>query len=202
MEDIRQDQEVVVIEKELTPIEVKVNGLIVTDEGSAKLATDYGVAISTYLKKLEERRKFLVQPLVDGQRRINSEFKGITERFEAMKEALKGKLLSYRDIVESKARAKQEKMNKMAKENGLPEIEKSQVENAVKSSVGQSFSTKRWTWKVVDEDKIPREFFIVDELQVNKLMRAHQKVVAGVSSMDLKIEGIEFFQEENISFKR
>src|SRR3990167_291245 len=142
-ENIREDKEVAVIEQELSPIEIKVNGLKVVDEGSAKLATDYGVAISVYLKKLEERRKFLTQPLVEGQRRINSEFKVITERFDIMKETLIDKLLSYRKILEDVVRKKQADLNKMAKESNLPEIDNLQVENQIKSSVGQSFATKR-----------------------------------------------------------
>jgi hypothetical protein len=33
------------------------------------------------------------------------------------------------------------------------------------------------------------------------MMRAHQKTVKGVSSMDLKIDGIEFFQQEDIAVR-
>lgn len=201
-ENIKQDKEVAVIEQELSPIEVKVNTLIVTNESSAKLATDYGVAISTYLKKLEEKRKFFVQPLVESQKRINAEFKVLSERLEVMKEVLKGKLLSYRQIVEEVAKKTQEKLNEMAQKNGLPAIEKPIIENQVKSSVGLSFTIRRWNFRVLDEAKIPDEFWLLDEMKIRSRMREGIKNIHGVSQCDTKIEGIEFFQEEDISFKR
>jgi len=200
MEDIKQDQEIVVIEREVAPIQQRISTLNIVDEPSSKLGTDYLAFLAKALKRLEERRQFFVRPLVEGQKRINNEFKNMTAPLEQMSSEIKSKLLSYRDIIKEEAAKNAEKLNKMAADNGLPPVEVT-IDNSVKSSMGSSFSVKRWTWRIKDETKIPRDLLMIDEKKINNLVRAHTKTVAGISSCDFKAEGIEVYQREDISVR-
>ncbi len=161
-EDIREDKEVAVIEREIAPIQERITTLEIVDEPSAKLGTDYLAFLSKALKRLEERRQFFVKPLVEGQRNINNAFKDMMSPLEQMISEIKARLLSYRDIAKQEAMRNAERLNKMAADNGLPLVE-AQVDNSVRSSIGNSFATKHWVWKVTDETKIPRELLMIDE---------------------------------------
>lgn len=200
MDELKNDQEIAIIEREVAPVQERISTLNIVDEGSAKLGTDYLAFLAKALKRLEDRRQFFVRPLVDGQKRINNEFKEMMSPLERMTSEIKSKLLGYRNIVKEEAAKNAEKLNKMAAENNLPAVE-AVVDNAVKSSIGNSFAVKRWVWKIIDETKIPREFLIVDEKKINALVKAGTRTVRGVSSNTFKAEGIMVFQEESISVR-
>lgn len=51
-----------------------------------------------------------------------------------------------------------------------------------------------WEWKVTDESKIPREYLVIDELQLNKLARCYSKL-----DPKPEIPGIEFQQKTRLS---
>lgn len=206
MEDIKTDQQVVVITKEVEPIQAKVDGLVIKDELSSKYATDLLAFVTKAKRRLEERRKFFVGPLNEGVKNINNEFKSLTQPLEEMESSIKQKMMSYMEATRAKAReeaiAKQTAMDKVAKDNDLPAVEVVPEEvRQVKSGIGAVHTTKRWTFKVVDETKIPREYFILDEHKISGLVRAHTKTIHGVSSNDLKIEGIEIYQTESIAIR-
>ena len=201
MEEIRQDQEIRVISKEIEPIQSKVDSLIIKDEPSAKFGTDLLAFIVKAKKRLEERRIFFTKPIFESKKNIDNEFKAIINPLEKMEVEIKIKLLDYRRIIEEEAKKKQEELNKMAEKNGLPTIEAISVDNIVKSSIGSSFIVKRWTYKVIDEAKIPRDMFLLDEKKITNLIRAHTKTIEGISYCDFKCEGLEVFQEESISIR-
>jgi hypothetical protein len=121
-----------------------------------------------------------------------------------MSRELKDKLLGYSVVLKQRDEERKNQVKATAESLGLPSPEETAVEStnqSVRTTLGTSFSTKRWTWKIADETKIPREYLIIDEKKINAMMRAHQKTVKGVSSMDLKIDGIEFFQQEDIAVR-
>ena len=200
MNEVKQDQEVAVIEREVAPVQERIATLTIVDEPSAKLGTDYLAFLAKALKRLEGRRQFFVRPLVDGQKRINNEFKAMMQPLKQMTDELKAKLLGYRNIVKEEAARNAEKLNKMAADNGLPAVE-AQVDNSVQSSIGNSYAIKRWVWKITDENKIPRELLMIDEKKINALVKAGTRTIKGVSSNTFKADGIEVYQEESISVR-
>ncbi len=203
MDEIKQDQQVATISKEIESLQGKVANLIIRDEPSSKYGSDLKEFIKNAIKKLEDRRKFFVQPLNDHAKNINNEFKVLTLPLEDMLEILKTKLEEYifaqRERDKKEAEEKQKKLDEMAEANGLPKVEvKIEEKRTITSSLGKTFTRKDWRWKVVDLNKIPREYFILDEKRINLEVKAHIKNIQGVSSNDLQIEGIEIYQEETV----
>lgn len=62
MEDIRQDTEIAIISEKVPSLQNKIETLVVKDEPSSKLMTDYCGFIKDAIDKVEEKRKFYVGP--------------------------------------------------------------------------------------------------------------------------------------------
>jgi hypothetical protein len=206
MSEIKTDQQVAIVAKEIEPIQSKVANLVVKDEPSSKYATDLLSFITKAKRRLEERRKFFVGPLNDHVKSINQEFKVLTDPLEEMERSIKDKLMSYMEAERERQKKadeeKQKVLDEMAKKNGLPAVKvETEEKHQVKSAIGSAHTVKRWTWKVTDETKIPKEYWIIDEKKLNNLVKAFTKTIDGVSSCSLKIEGIEVYQEESIAIR-
>jgi hypothetical protein len=53
---------------------------------------------------------------------------------------------------------------------------------------------KRWTYRIVDEERIPREFLMPDESKIGRYAREMKE--------DAQITGVEFFSEDNVAAGR
>lgn len=204
MEAIQQDKEIQVIQKETLTIKDKVSMLKIIDESSEKLGATYLSFLAKALKNLEAARVRLSKPVLEAKRNIDNEFKAMMELPLLLSRELKDKLLEYGDIKKKKEEDKAEKVKEFAKTNGLPVPQSEAAASqpaAVRTAVGTTFTTKRWTWEITDMSLIPREYLIVDEKKINAMMRAQTKTIKGVTTMDLQIAGIRFFQQEDISVR-
>jgi hypothetical protein len=123
---------------------------------------------------------------------------------EAMARMMKDKLLAYGDIKEQREIEKAEKVKEFAEKNNLP-VPQSDAPiaqpTAVRTAAGTSFTTKRWTFRLVDISKVPDDYKILDEVKVRAMIRAMSKTVGGVSKCDLTILGIDIYQESDISVR-
>ena len=200
------DNNIVVLEQEVEPIQTKISALVITDERTSKLATDYGAYISTVIKKADDLRKTINAPYEQTIKENNAKFSFIATLKE-MKEQLRLKIMSFfeaeRERQAKENVEKQKKLDEMAEKNGLPKVEiKIEEKRTVVSGIGKAHTTRRWTWKIVDEAKIPRDYLSVNEKKISDMVRAHTRTVAGISECDFKLDGVEVFQEETVSFRR
>ena len=67
------------------------------------------------------------------------------------------------------------------------------VSNKVSTPSSTTYVQKRWTFRVVDATAIPREFMLVDEVKIRKVVLAMKE--------QTNIPGIEAFQEASIGGK-
>jgi len=207
MEDIRNDQQVQIVEKNVPALITKAKSMEVKTELESKHANNLLLECKKYFKIAEDRRKFFVKPLQDHVKTINDLFKVITSPLKEVEAILKDKLLGWVRI--EQARKAQEEKEKREITSSFLETDTSNVPVTVNekpkvtidSGLGKSFTKKVWKWKVADESKIPKEYWILDEKKINGLLRAHSKNVHGVASNDLKIDGIEVYQEDELSVR-
>lgn len=201
-DDIRKDQQVQTVEQEIPNITTKAVALKIDSELKSKHANDLLVACKRMFKIAEDRRKFFVKPLNDHIKTINDEFKKLTIPLKEAEDVLKEKLLSYVRVVQAKQRKEQEAKQEITKgflDSPTAIVEKPKV--TIDSGLGKSYTKKVWRWKVLDEAKIPRSYWLLDEKKINGLVKAHAKNVHGVTSNDLAIDGIEVFQEEELAVR-
>lgn len=166
-------------------------------------------------KSYELFRKKLVQPLNDHVKMINDLFKDEVAPLEAADSIMRSKMLDYQKEKERKVREEQERIRKEqelkakaeaearakaeaeAKANNKPVLPPEPVKPPeppkpipqVERKVGNTSFKKRWTYEVLDVNKVPREYLVVDTVKVRKV------VDAGVRN----IEGIRIYEEDIIA---
>jgi len=129
------------------------------------------------LKKAEEIVKEVIRKYLVEQEalRIEAEEKARQEAEKRFEEARELERLG------EKEKAEQIRKEETALSPALPPVVKAEGTHL----------TKRWTWEVQDISKIPEEYFVLDELKINALVRSLKGSV--------KIPGIRVFQTSGIS---
>ena len=140
-----------------------------------------------------------------------------TDRLDAVEKKAKRVVTKYDDeqdvirererarlqaIEDAKARKEQERLMKQAEKIQTPERSEALMEEAAniiapvvqveekEKSKGES-TRKIWKSRVIDINKVPRVFMVVDE----KALNAYAKATKGV----VPVEGIEFYQESSLA---
>lgn len=220
-ETILQDQQIQVVEKKTPSIIAEATTIVINSELTSKHANDLLSACKKLFNIAEDRRKFFVKPLQDHVKNINEQFKKMTIPLEEAERILKEKLLGYIKELQKKEaeadRLRQEKEREANKEKQAtindflgPEEKQVIIEEkpivvddkpkvTIDSGLGKSYTRKVWKWKVIDEGKIPRDYFRLDEKMIDTLLKAHTKTIKGVSVNELVIPGIEVYQDVELS---
>lgn len=182
------------INKETKPVSLMVSkadklALVKTDEDVVK-ATEFLVQVKNKIDSLEEERQSYTKPLNESLRRLNSRFKELTEPLKTAERVVKEAILSYR-IKREETRLKEQA--RLQKKNGNTNISLMDVlPDIIESKSGETRTTKRWTFEIIDEKKIPREYLEVNVTKVN------EAISAGVR----KIAGLNILQKESLSVYR
>lgn len=191
-------QAIQLIQEEGLAIVGKATSYYVTDQDSATGANEILVEITLGLKQIEEKRKSFTAPLNQSLKEINNTFKNITEPIEAAKTALSQRLMSWRaaeqrriEEEQEKARKEEERRRKIQEAHAAKGHQVSEtitpVERPMPFAVQDTTRTRRmWTYDIVDENRIPREYLMVDKTEIMK----------AVSSGVRDIPGVKIYQKE------
>ncbi|MGC9030087.1 MAG: hypothetical protein ACP5LD_10495 [Desulfomonilaceae bacterium] len=195
-----RDVEVESVVRSIDDVEKEVNSLSVVDEASYARASEILVQVARLKKRLEERRNFFVKPLNDQVKRINNLFKSLQEPLDRMDKKLRDAIAAYRWQMEQKRkeeeeflRKKREILARLAEKKGEtvappPPVEPMPIPAAVRTEDGLVTTRKVWTFRVINELLIPREYLVLDESKVRKA------IAAGVR----EIPGLEIYQHEEV----
>jgi hypothetical protein len=184
-----------------------VNTLEITDETSLEQAINAGSGIKKALNKLEADRKIWVKPLNDQVKALNTTFKYYTEPLKELEKKVKAKMIVYHTEQREKQEAERrrveaERQKKLAEleaqkkkeqdEVKKQEIEKQQEETAnmpdmteappktTRSEHGKSTVKERWNFEVLDKNKVPEQYKIVDEKAVRQAIRDGEREIVGI----------------------
>jgi hypothetical protein len=150
---------------------VKASGFVVkNDEHAARL----GKLLQDTKRRwntLEEFRKSITGPMVDAQRNANAFFKRGQEPLAELERALKGALGTY------EARKEEDRRAAMKAQAIVPA--------PAAPVAGVTHRTKR-SWRIVNEEKVPRQFCSPDRAKIEAHFRN-----GGLEA----IPGVEFFDE-------
>ena len=196
------------LKKRFDELGQEVKALEVVNDETCEKASEMLVMIKKCEKKLDEERKKRVAIPNQFVRKVNARAKEFLNPLLKLERDLKAKIRDYkirleleRREMEKKAEEErkrlQEQLDKEAKEKGiepvkLPEIAMPNERLKVTTKNGTVFERKDWTFKIVDFERIPREYLMVDSKKVNAAIRA------GVR----EIPGIEIYQEVEIATRR
>ena len=200
--------EIMKIEQESTEISQKVQALVVKDQASYESGALMKISLSTFRKKLN----LFFDPMVSKAKAAYDEVRGTRDKYlkptKELEDIVKDKLKSYERAKEKEAedarrKAEEEKQKKIDAENEKRKQEaelfneKAEEVNPDEIETEQPLPTidrvkglgirKLWKWKVVDESKIPREYFVLDAMLINKEVRGLKD--------KLEIPGIEVYED-------
>jgi len=182
------------IKKETKPVSLMVSkseklALVKTDEDVIK-ATEFLVQVKNKIDSLEEERQSYTKPINESLRRLNARFKELTEPLRSAEKTVKEAVLEYRAKREAVRLVEEEKLRK---ENKNPNLALTDVlPDIIESKSGESRTSKKWVFEIVDEKKVPREYLTVDKSKVDE----------AISNGVRKIIGLNIFQKENLSIYR
>lgn len=204
----------VTIADEATTVSTKLAIKSLEDEGKT---ADVLAKIKQAGQNAEAVRKEIGDPFRTVTEIVNGRFKAITETFAAAEKRIKGKILEFRAEIERQQR-EQERKEREAREAAAREAEAKRIEALVAgrpapaapppppppeqkpamptTTVGAGGGSigirKVWTFEIIDENLIPREYLMVNE----KLIRA--AVGAGKRS----IPGVRIFEQSSVASGR
>lgn len=169
-------------------------------------ATDDLALIGKLSKTLELKRKECVAPLRAKVDAFNQMFKQLSEPLMEAKRLTNGKILAYQAEIAEKRR-KQEELNRLKMETAQAEAELSgtgeitesvglvevvpEAASKVSTFSGTLSTRANWKYRVVDIEKVPRAYMVIDSSQLTAIAKHHH---------DLKpIPGIEFYNEPGLA---
>jgi hypothetical protein len=194
-------EEIKVLEGQSKDLILRANALEVKDEPTSKSATDLGVTISKFLKLAEEKRKFLIQPAQETVKRVNNEFKQFTEPLTQVLDLIREKQRTYLVIQQKKKETEEKEKAEMLEDITGEEVSAGKVKTQIHSQAGMSYLKKRWAFRILDKSKIPDNYKLIDEVKIRQAIRDNTVTISGKTSMNLKIEGVEFYMEDEVAFR-
>ena len=186
--EVSQDTDIQIVAKQIPTLTERATALEITDEPKSKLANDVLAAIKRMLKKLEERRLFLVKPLKDHANNIEDDIKRYTNPLNEAYKIVRQKLTKYVSDQDSIHRKEEQEKAKAAEDFLGEEVKVAPPAKAagVTSSLGKSYVKKVWKMtEVVDITKVPFQYLDVSSVRVNNAIRSGIREIPG-----LKIEEV------------
>ena len=192
---------------EVADVKAKVRGAIQLAERFEVKTEDDIEKAAVHLKRFGDARRaseavriFFVKPLKDHVKRIDVFFRVMMTPATAAESMLKEKIRKARAVISERLRVQNEKRERLAREKFEAEqkLAKKQKQEApkyvppiqkeLKKTIGGATATKRWTFDVVEERKVSRDFLMIDQVAVNQAIRDGKR----------EITGLRIYQKESI----
>ncbi len=190
------------------------NNILVVDEQSSEHGKELAKAGKKIKDAIEERRLLITKPYLDEKKRIDDFVKNnLMEGLDSSIKSLREKLLAFEKEQErirveaqrkkeAERRAKEEEMERKLKEaaeqGNVQASEEAMKLNEEINSITENAPVvkskdvrKVWTYEVIDESLIPRQFLTIDE----------KKVKQAISAGTREIPGINIFQESQLNLR-
>ncbi len=192
---------------EAVRIAAEAKALTVQDQDSLNVAVMLGGNAKKIGKAIEVQRKAIILEPQEFVKGVNAICKSISDSLDEAERTAKGKINQYqaRVLMEQRERQKnadeearklQEAVNKEAKEKGIeaPVVVAPVVQSAPKvtrTEAGSASQRKVWSFEIVDGDKVPREYLIIES----------QKIRDAIKMGVREIPGVRIFEETKTIFR-
>ena len=198
--------ETMISEKTIARINAVVSGLIdqesrvvITNDDILERATDLAKIIKTQLKKADEERKTYTAPLNVVIKKINAQFKTMTQDLIGAETSLSKKITAYIREKNKREQEEREILAKKVEERALEEaefLEKNKQVDLADQSIAEglnvstiikqtkpksirgdygalAISRRSWTFKIDDITKVPKEYLLVNEPLIREFIREY-----------------------------
>jgi len=170
--------------------------IVVSSQQEYISAGDLLKLVKMKIKNIDEQRKSWTRPIDEAKSKIMKDVKTIIDPLEKFKKHIESKMVEWWEVEKIRKDAEQKEIDKKAlaeiEEKGEGEVDV-EVVNDLKTqrgNVATSTVVKRWTYKIIDEDKIPRKYLSADDKKINQAIN---------KGRERKIEGLEIYQKARIN---
>lgn len=215
--DIKTRSDVKEVTAEASVIVTRAKSFVIKTNVSYELAAEELKHIKGAAKRLDDIRKAITKPMDEAKTAVMNLFRAPAESLTEAEGIIKDEMRTYLAEVERKAVAERRAAEKAATE----ERERLQVAAAKAAETGaveealaiaeqmsvaatpivreapnvQGIATvERWTFEITDAALIPREYLLIDESKIRKVVAALKK--------DCAIPGVRVYPETIISARR
>jgi hypothetical protein len=151
--------------------------------------------IKRFQKQVEGARKDQVDPFNKLVKRVNDIFRPIGDGLEKSESVIKDKIKQWRIKKESIRQEEEHKrqieyQKKIAKEQVLAKKERREAEIIVppptviqtqtRGTTSTASSRSVWKYEIVDESKIPDDYFVLDESKIKAMIRSGTRDIPGI----------------------
>ena len=206
-------QEIMTMEAQVLPLMVQAEKYEIISDEAVDEASAFLKKVRDTEKLIETKRLEFTAPLNQSLKALNSTFKKLREPLDEVKQLVSDKILAWRRVEAERVRKEEEVRRKEEEERTrevqeafkaeadskdkqevIEEIIKEEEElkpviEQPKNKIGNVQTRKVWTYKVIDNDKVPGKYTAVVPVIVNQAIRD------GVRD----IPGLEIYQEEKLS---
>jgi malate synthase len=166
----------------------------VKDEGTQVEGANAIANLRNIIRQVEDTRKELVKPLNDHVKFINSRFEQFLNPVKKAENYLREQISQYRAQVEEARRKEQDRQDRLAEKRAeraeergdvrpIPEVVAPIVSGSPKTiavSTGRLCFMKIRKWEVSNLEKVPREYFVLDESRITKVVKAGIPDISGI----------------------
>lgn len=155
----------------------KVKEINITSAETLQEAVVFVQKIKEISNKIEKLRKSRLAPLNKEIREINEKYKPYIEALKNAEKELKEKIAEYK--------IKQQTLSQEVLSSDI-------VVNGRAMGTPDVVFRSHWTYKVVDESKVPRDYLMLD----------HSKIMNAINNGERNIPGLEIYDEGNVAIRR
>ena len=200
--------QVLAIEATLATVEADARTLAITNQAQAEVATRMLATIKTELDGVETQRQFFVRPLNEQVARINALFKRLAEPLTKARLALNDRLGMWLRAQRAEEERKVAEARRLAQEasamaaRAATEAQRTQAAEAAKVAIraaeevhvgpvhteGARATTRQvWTFDLVDQAEVPRQYLSVDSQAVMAAIRNGIRTIPGLRIYDKQV---------------
>lgn len=172
-----------------------------------KLANDDLVIIGTLKKAMEEKRREYLEPLKNQTDAINETYKTLMVPILAAYQTTRDKMTAFKLEQQRKAQEaeelnrqaievarKQAAMNKGEFTTDITPVDVPPAPKLTRTELGVSGLVAKWTYRVIDLEKIPREYMIPDDAMLKSIAKQHHD--------KKQVDGVEFYNDPHLATRR
>jgi len=202
------NQEITKIEQEQAGIAGQVNALSIVNQTTYEDGASLKITLASFRKKLN----LFFDPMVSKAKDSYDEIRGTRDKYlkptVSLEETVKSKLRAYEREMEKKAeearrKAEEERQKKIDKENEKNKVEADAFGTTAEEVKPEDIEIEQplptidkikglgirtaWRWKIVDESKIPKKYWMLNHVMINLEVRTNKEKTG--------IPGIEAFED-------
>jgi hypothetical protein len=213
--DFTADSSVAALAPEREQLLARTAKLAIRDQEGYTEAAGWLKSIKGFLKAIEDARTRITKPINESLREVNAQAKDAAAPFLESEIKIKRAMIAWSDEQDRLQREEQRRLNEASEKERLRLQEiadraaaKGQTTKAeqfeeralaVTAPIAQTAAPKVggisipkvWTFEITDEDLIPREYLLIDETRIRKIVTALKG--------DTKIPGVRVFEQKRIA---